>query len=202
MSEVRKCRYCGKEFSIKMRECPFCGGENTRKVTVENPICPVCNKELKKETYRDVELDICPNCSGIWLDAGDFKILTSERDTYKDEDIPREVYLKKPIEPKVQYKKCVRCGRIMNRKMYKKISGVIIDICRDHGVWLDSGELEKVRIFIANGGLEEYQEHMDRMIEKNRRSIEKLAGRTNRVEFIQQMMHLYHPKYWFWKLFG
>lgn len=31
---------------------------------------------------------------------------------------------------------CVRCGKKMNRKNFGRISGVIIDECGKHGVWL------------------------------------------------------------------
>ena len=96
---------------------------------------------------------------------------------------------------------CVRCGKLMNRKMFKKISGVVIDVCRDHGVWLDEGELAQIRSFIANGGLAKYQEHLHEEILKNHRHIQKLAGEVNNVKFIQKMMNLYKPKYWLLKMF-
>ncbi|MFH1414745.1 MAG: zf-TFIIB domain-containing protein [Elusimicrobiota bacterium] len=88
----------------------------------------------------------------------------------------------------------------MNRKMFKSISGVVIDICADHGIWLDPGELEQIRSFIADGGLEKYQEHMDKKIEYNHTEIKKLARETDNIRFIQKMMHLYSPRFWFLKL--
>ena len=87
----------------------------------------------------------------------------------------------------------------MNRKNFAKISGVIIDECKHHGVWLDGGELERIRIFIADGGLERAQ---DRKIEKNRQELRELASKVGSVQFTQRMIHFWNPKRWFftgWK---
>jgi len=84
----------------------------------------------------------------------------------------------------------------MYKKNFKKISGVVIDVCNNHGIWLDNGELEQIRCFIANGGLEKYQQYLDHRISYNHNQIRKIAGNLNNVKFIQKMMNLYKPKYW------
>ena len=35
---------------------------------------------------------------------------------------------------------------------YKKQSGVIIDICEEHGIWIDGGELRQIIEWYAVGG--------------------------------------------------
>lgn len=135
----------------------------------------------------------------VWVDTRDFKRLSSERDTYKDESVPY-TYLKKSLTKKERYHPCIRCGALMLKKNFKKISGVIIDICADHGVWLDNGELEHIRCFIANGGLEKYQEYLGHRVSFNHEEIRKLASGLGNVKFMQQMLHLYSPKYWILKL--
>jgi Zn-finger nucleic acid-binding protein len=66
----------------------------------------------------------------------------------------------------------------MNRKNFAKISGVIIDECKPHGIWLDGGELELIRTFIADGGLERAQ---NKQIEKNSHSenLPRLPAKLN-----------------------
>jgi Zn-finger nucleic acid-binding protein len=54
----------------------------------------------------------------------------------------------------VRYIPCVTCRQLMNRQVFARISGVIVDVCKDHGVWFDTGELEAVLEFIEAGGLE------------------------------------------------
>jgi len=109
------------------------------------------------------EYDLCPRCGGLWLDRGEFRLLTRESDVYKENF--KDEYLREPLKDPVEYISCVRCGKFMNRKNFGKISGVVIDECGKHGVWLDRGEIEKIRHFIADGGLERAQ---DLEIEKTR----------------------------------
>ena len=42
----------------------------------------------------------------------------------------------------------------MNRVNFAKISGTVVDVCKGHGTFLDSGELHQIVTFIHEGGLE------------------------------------------------
>ncbi len=84
----------------------------------------------------------------------------------------------------------------MNRKNFARISGVIIDECRSHGGWLDAGELEKIRLFIADGGLEKAQ---DKQIERTAADLKELARKVDQTGFVQRLLHFWNFKRW---LFG
>jgi Zn-finger nucleic acid-binding protein len=47
----------------------------------------------------------------------------------------------------------------MQRMNFAGASGVVIDICREHGTWFDNKELQQIIDFLRSGG-------MDRMREK------------------------------------
>jgi len=81
----------------------------------------------------------------------------------------------------------------MPRKNFRRISGVLIDVCRDHGVWLDAGELEQIRCFIANGGLERSQ---DKEILENRMELKSLAERVADVQTMQKILHRWDIRRW------
>ena len=51
------------------------------------------------------------------------------------------------------YIKCPVCGDMMNRVNFGRRSGVIVDVCIDHGTWFDAEEIDRVAAFIASGGL-------------------------------------------------
>lgn len=193
-SEVIKCPHCGGKVNFKSAICPHCGGRR-RSVAEKKrtPMCPRCSVSLNHYAYRRRDLDICPHCGGVWLDRGEFKDLTRESDVYQSQPAPTG-YIPGPIRDPIQYIPCVRCGSLMNRKNFAKISGVIIDECKNHGVWLDGDELERIRTFIADGGLERTQ---DRAIVKNRQALRELAGNVGRVQFTQRMIHFWNPKRWF-----
>jgi len=37
--------------------------------------CPKCGQKLATENYRAVEIDLCPSCRGLWLDANDLETI-------------------------------------------------------------------------------------------------------------------------------
>jgi Zn-finger nucleic acid-binding protein len=41
----------------------------------------------------------------------------------------------------------------MNRQNFGRVSGVVLDVCRGHGVWFNHGELTRIVEFIRGGGL-------------------------------------------------
>jgi len=84
----------------------------------------------------------------------------------------------------------------MNRKNFGRISGVLIDECNKHGVWLDAGELAKIQHFIADGGLDRAR---DREIAKTRTELKDLATRVDQTAFTQKIIHFWNFKRW---LFG
>lgn len=191
--KIVKCHHCGKKMNVKSAMCPHCGGERFSPAKEDlTPRCPHCRISLDHYEYRKRDLDMCSQCGGVWLDRGEFRYLTRESDVYESQPAP-ERYVRGPMKLQVQYITCVRCGKFMNRKNFARISGVIIDECKVHGVWLDGGELERIRNFIADGGLERAQ---DRRIEINREALRELAGKVNSVKFTQRMIHFWNPKRW------
>jgi len=43
-------------------------------------ICPNCKTGMKAITRYDVEIDVCPDCQGVWLDRGELdQLLTAVR---------------------------------------------------------------------------------------------------------------------------
>lgn len=55
---------------------------------------------------------------------------------------------------KISYVPCPSCKQLMNRSNFARASGVIIDLCKPHGVWFDADELPKIIEFIREGGIE------------------------------------------------
>jgi hypothetical protein len=61
----------------------------------------------------------------------------------------------------VQYLPCPMCSRLMNRKMYGRLSRVVVEVCRDHGVFFDRGGLATALRFVAEGGLDRAKKRDD-----------------------------------------
>jgi Zn-finger nucleic acid-binding protein len=188
--QTKACEHCKKQINIRYDTCPICGAQQSEQVKSVSPECPRCFVPLKIHIVDGEEYDICPECGGMWLDRDEFYRATRERDVYKKIEAKSE-YRKAPIRGPVEYVSCVRCGKLMNRKNFGKISGVIIDRCNKHGVWLDAGELEKIQHFIADGGLDRSR---DREITKNRQLIKELATQVDQNTFTQRLLHFWDFK--------
>lgn len=121
--------------------------------------CPGCGEPLRPVVARGgVEIDACDACGGLWLDAGELEQLTRGLDPAPGEGARDEAELRRRVAPpppgdgEVRYRECPRCREIMTRRNFGSISGVIVDECRRHGLWLDAGELEAVEAFVRAGG--------------------------------------------------
>lgn len=62
-------------------------------------------------------------------------------------------------EPTHGDKPCPNCGKLMQVDAY---FGVEIDVCPDHGVWLDSGELQAITRQLRNGHRKSRREAIQR----------------------------------------
>ncbi len=86
--------------------------------------CLVCHMETHQETVEGVEIDLCVNCGGVWLDGGELEALTGH-------DLKNYRQLL-----------CPECNLIM---LTRTIGTVEVDHCfKCGGTWLDKGELQGI----------------------------------------------------------
>ena len=124
-----------------------------------------------------IRVSECAECGGLWLDPAVLQTLCNDRQRHNDviatlsaRAAPRNV-----IADVVRYVPCPTCTKLMNRTNFAHISGVIIDVCRDHGIWLDRGELEHIIQFVESGGL----------VKQREREIEQLADENRRLRALE-----------------
>lgn len=43
--------------------------------------CPKCGDKLNEISYKQIKVDKCPSCDGIWLDAGELEQVIAGEDT-------------------------------------------------------------------------------------------------------------------------
>lgn len=124
-------------------------------------VCTHCATDMVvvRRGGMGIEIDQCEACGGVWLDVGELDTLLAEvpiQDQPADRKTLRKEVHVHTSESKlgVEYRKCPRCDDVMMRRNFGGISGVIIDECSIHGVYLDAGELEALETFIRLGGLQ------------------------------------------------
>lgn len=102
--------------------------------------CHKCWVEMKKEEVEtfgpNIIIDVCPNCKGIWLDKGELGKLL------KDKKLTN--YLTKHIGTKSRSPMiCPKCANTMD---IEKADNIEVDVCLTcGGVWLDQGELDRLK---------------------------------------------------------
>ena len=104
-------------------------------------ICSVCENPMVVLELDQIEIDHCLHCGGIWLDAGELEILL---DTDEDRVRLREILIEEDSVKEKKYP-CPICNKKMQKVYVGEERKILIDKCkRDHGLWLDKGELEEV----------------------------------------------------------
>ena len=114
----------------------------------------------------------CANCSGLWLDVPSFEKICADREQQAAvlgaaSQAPQNVFR----IGKVNYVPCPECSQLMNRINFARCSGVIIDVCKKHGIWFDRDELSSIVEFIRAGGLEVSRAKEKADLEEERRRL-------------------------------
>lgn len=140
--------------------------------------CPKCWITMRQEEVDvlgpNIIIDLCPECGGIWLDSGELNKLLKDRKLSN--------YLTKHIGTQSKSKLvCPRCGWLMDIETAENVE---VDVClKCSGVWLDYGELEKLRE-ISEAGFEgdelaKAEERLEELRQKDRESV--LLGLFSRL---------------------
>jgi len=182
------CRYCGTLNDTDLRgtgRTPAGGGSSERR-------CPHCRAPMELlglRTDGTMAVERCRECMGIFFDPGELEeLMDASVDNVKEVDrerldtlIDEEVDTDRPVI----YVPCPDCGQLMNRKNYGTRAGVIVDICKEHGVWLDGGELGSLLKWLRAGGALHHdrqsaeQERLAQRAERQKMAIERAATPRN-----------------------
>ena len=166
---MASCKSCAAPLLANTNRCQYCGVRNDvdlhakHKFSVVNNgsdrTCPHCEKALQTvqiQLDKTVSIERCDECFGLFFDLGEMETLLDysvsqvvEVNLAHIENINADRYHSKPV---VKYIKCPVCQEFMHRTNYARKSGVVVDSCRQHGFWLDSGEITHLMEWKKAGG--------------------------------------------------
>ena len=116
--------------------------------------CPRCKHEMVLVTLGSTTVLECERCLGLWLDVPSFEKICADREQQSAVlGAASHATSAAPETSKVNYVPCPECAQLMNRVNFARCSGVIVDICKQHGTWFDRDELSRIVEFIHGGGL-------------------------------------------------
>lgn len=163
------CSSCSAPLPANSSFCSYCGTRNDLDVLATRRFaeghgasrrhCPDC--QLPMETIHLGEngsfaVERCPSCFGIFFDPGEVQaFLEATVAPVFDVNYQQIVNINREradLARPVRYVKCPDCGKFMNRVNFGATSGVVVDQCKAHGVWLDNGELIHLMEWKRAGG--------------------------------------------------
>jgi Zn-finger nucleic acid-binding protein len=184
--DTRSCPYCATPLALVAcpscfarifegtRYCGHCGAEASRTAAAPRPVrpCPECQQDLTAVRVGSVTLDECGRCGGLWVDTTSFQRICTERE---EQAVVLETGFAPPRQPPPpgpqRYWPCPECRRLMNRQNFARVSGVILDVCRGHGVWFNHGELQRIVAFLRAGGMEKARAREKEDLEEERQRL-------------------------------
>ena len=175
------CPRCYARLLLGARFCMECGVEiapQTLRAVRESAACPRCRGGLRARTVGSVSFAECGSCAGLWIAQEDLEAICNRAD---EENLAAlAIATAVPTRPADRskgpaYVPCPTCGDLMTRRNFGGSSGVLIDLCRGHGVWLDHRELGRILAFVRRGGLLKARE---REVERLRREAERARAQA------------------------
>src|SRR6266545_806899 len=167
-SDSQQCRYCGSRLAtvacpscfgmafVGSKFCAHCGAElewpdEGVRVLMR---CPTCKVPMNEVNVAHIKLRECGTCCGIWVDIKSFEKICSERENQAAVLGVPNLVPPTGAPNRRAYLPCPQCNQLMNRMQFSRRSGVVLDLCRRHGVWFDRDELRHIVEFIRDGGLD------------------------------------------------
>jgi Zn-finger nucleic acid-binding protein len=186
-TDATRCEHCGARLAtvscpacfgmmfLGQKFCPHCGAKADRQDATEpakpEP-CPRCQTNMDAVVLGGSTVRECPKCEGLWTDTETLReICTNQEKQSAVLGMPAQLPTNEgvAIEQQIRYLRCPVCADLMNRVNFANFSGVIVDVCRQHGTWFDHDELRRIVEFIRAGGMDKARQREIQNLEEDRR---------------------------------
>jgi len=190
---MSRCKSCSANLPKHTNICEYCGSSNpidlngvadySKAASEEVRYCPHCNipmQTLNLDKEGKLYIEQCPDCFGFFFDPGELETILDEKIQISRIDISKldsSNYKRVNFHDSFKYIRCPICDEMMARLNWGYKSGVIIDKCSAHGIWLDSGELRHLLEWKSAGG-----EALDERHQKDEQKLRDYRERRHRSE--------------------
>jgi len=166
---MAKCNSCSAPLPANINKCVYCGTRNDVDLHSKfdysiihkesDRLCPYCEKPLQiidLNLNGSFQVERCADCFGLFFDPGKVETLIENsvsnvfNSNWQQLDMINNDRFQGNKNEK--YIKCPACQAFMSRVNFGYRSGVVIDRCTSHGIWLDSGELTHLMEWKKAGG--------------------------------------------------
>lgn len=185
---MAQCNGCSAPLPTNINRCSYCGvrndvdlhGKHSFSLSTKHSdrFCPHCETHMqtvKLDITEPLYIERCENCFGLFFDPAEIE---SFLDSSVSNVFEINLALIKNInidrfktKHKFNYVKCPVCRVLMNRVNFGRRSGVIVDQCKKHGVWLDNGEITHLMEWKKAGGQLLHSQKNEKKVAYKRKSV-------------------------------
>lgn len=147
------CPYCGVRQDVNLRQIHF------RDLGTDAALpCPECETPLSViefDTEPKMRIERCGKCYGAFFNPGELEALLDAQTNplvWIDPVQLQQIAADFGYNHEVIYRKCPMCAERMSHLNFGGSSGVILDRCGMHGVWLEGSELRRLTEWWRAGG--------------------------------------------------
>ncbi len=185
--KTMSCSSCFGTIFEGSKFCPLCGSKAVASNVIDEKNlgdCPRCKVKMQLIEVDEIKLSECERCEGIWSDVDTFEAICASRENQSAILKKLDEILHHPKFERVQYVPCPNCKQLMNRSNFARVSGIVIDTCKEHGVWFDAEELPRIIGFIRKGGMEYSRQKEKANLEAEREKLraEKFKASVDRFK--------------------
>lgn len=163
------CNSCSAPLPANSQCCRYCGVRNDIDIQGRHDYhlvqktserwCPQCRVPLHSIALpmkKPLVIERCEHCFGLFFDPGEIEIMLENATAPATsinvkllDNINQDRYRSGQA---FKYLKCPVCDVMMNRVAFGHRSGVVVDRCHNHGIWLDGGEISHLLEWKRAGG--------------------------------------------------
>jgi len=147
------CPFCGVRQDVNLRQIHF------RDLGTDAALpCPECETPLSViefDTEPKIRIERCGTCYGTFFNPGELEALLEAQTNplvWIDPVQLQQISADYGYTHEVVYRKCPMCAERMSHLNFGGSSGVILDRCGIHGVWLEGSELRRLTEWWRAGG--------------------------------------------------
>lgn len=113
--------------------------------------CPRCQRPLTTHQAPRFTMFACTGCGGMWLDGAASRTVVAAVDPVAMQAADNVARAAEQAVDVNAQAACPQCRNAME-KMPIPAANVVVDTCREHGVWFDRNELQQVVRAVASPG--------------------------------------------------
>ncbi len=169
-----KCNSCNGALDFSVTYCPYCGVRqdvDLRQIhfrdlgSDENLRCPRCTTALgviEFDSTPPLRVERCGTCLGMFFNPGEMEVLLENNTNplvWVDNVQLNQIAEDFGHRHEIVYRKCPVCDERMSPHNFGGGSGVILDRCGTHGVWVEGGEIRRLLEWWRAGGKHIHQQN-------------------------------------------